>query len=777
MADGTQNRGDERTPLLGSGAGGRDPGTEDNTGGEAEDFADLNRQVKSWKRRRWISFVASLFLIYFHARKANYTWVTDSSFWISGSSSPDDLSPDYQSIDPCTNFDQLVCQGWQARHDIPEDRSSSSTLSLMAEEGQTTIRHILEGSYPGQSKHSSFSPMRLASVVASTDEENFNVMKVAYNACINETAIKQVGVQPLVDLIREVAEVFPVVDGSDTANEVLGKDDYARLSDTILLLEKWGVSTFEELGTGADDKDPELVIIQASPGGISLPSPEYYDDKDTIHKYEETLSAVFGKLLPNKKAQAQADKLAKSVVELEKKIAAVTPPPEDQQDVTKYYNIAKVSDAGKIGPALRYDLVLKSLVPSSYTTDTMLLAFPEFLANVSQILTETSKSTIQAYLIWNVITAHHNHVESSEVEPVSRFFNVLAGKEPDTKSERWKTCSGVVGNQVGWILSRFFIEKAFSEDAKKFGDQIIMEIKQQFISTLNGLSWMDDSVKTSAIRKVNLIDQKIGYPTESPDIMSPEALRDYYQGLVISESFFNNSISSNLLSVNKTWSALGKPVDHGKWEMLSTTVNAYYSPVGAEIVFPAAIMQFPVFQVDLPSYISYGAFAAVAGHELSHGFDSSGRYYDEHGKYTDWWTNHTVEEFTKRADCFVDQYSNFTVDVPNGKPLHVNGRLTLGENIADAGGLAAAFRAWKQRQQSSPDEDLPGLDHFSHEQLFFIFYANCWCGKIRPQQAVQYIYTDPHSPTFARILGTTANSRAFREAFSCPVKEPTCELW
>jgi endothelin-converting enzyme len=355
----------------------------------------------------------------------------------------------------------------------------------------------------------------------------------------------------------------------------------------------------------------------------------------------------------------------------------------------------------------------------------MLLAFPEFLSNVSQILTENTKETIQAYFIWRVIASHYSHVQASEVEPIRRFFNVLGGRDPDTKSERWKTCLGTVDSQVGWILSRFFIEAAFSEEAKKFGDQIIMDIKHQFISKLNGLSWMDDEVKKLAVNKVNLIDQKIGYPTKSPEIMNPDALRAYYGSLPITDSYFNNWLNANEFGVNSTWSALGKPVDHGEWLMLADTVNAYYNPVGAEIVFPAAIMQFPVFEVDLPSYVSYGAFASVAGHELSHAFDSSGRHYDEHGKYTDWWTNQTVEEFQKRADCFVNQYSNFTVSGPGGEPLHVNGRLTLGENIADAGGIAAAFNAWKERQDAKQDDDLPGLENFTHEQLFFIFYGNC----------------------------------------------------
>ncbi|KAI0137377.1 hypothetical protein BJ170DRAFT_605598 [Xylariales sp. AK1849] len=793
MADTNEHPNDERTPLLRSTSEtvrGVD-GNEESTTGES-DFTHLNRRVRSLKRRRWISFVASLFLIVGFVvilvlsgilSRAQGKLHMGSSLCLTpacihaASEILYNLSPEYQSLDACTNFDQLVCEGFDARHDIPQDLSSYSTTTQMSDNGRTILRHILESPYPGSSQHSAFSPQNLASVAASTDQENFNVLKEAYASCINETDIQKLGVQPLVSMIQEVAKSFPVAESTYGGNATIGEDDYACLSDTILLLEKLGITTFEGLGTGADDKHPDIVIVQASPAGLTLPSPEYYGDADTIGQYQTMLEAVFSKLLPTDTSREKASDLAQSVIELEKKIAAVTPPPEDQQDVTKSYNIVNVADAGKIGPALRLDAVIKSLVPSDYTTTTMLLAFPGFLANVSQILSESKKSTVQSYFIWKTINIYSGFVEGPEIEPLTRFSNVLAGRDPDTKTERWKTCLSYVDDTVGWILSRFFVEAAFSEDAKKFGDQIIMDIKQQCTSKLNGLSWMDDSVKKLAVNKVNLIDQKIGYPTTSPNILEPTALRDWYEGLKITQSFFNNSKSSNLFSSNKTWSMLGKPVDHGQWFMQADTVNAYYNPVGAEIVFPAGIMQFPVFEVNLPSYISHGAFASIAGHELSHAFDNSGRHYDEHGNFTDWWTDHTVEEFQKRADCFVEQYSNFSIIDTNGQPVRVNGRLTLGENIADAGGISAAFAVWKQRQQATPDADLPGLDFFSHDQLFFISYATFWCGKTRKEQALQRIYTDPHSPAFARILGTTANSRDFREAFSCPVKEPTCELW
>ncbi|KAI0878787.1 peptidase family M13 [Hypoxylon argillaceum] len=752
-------------------------------------LSQLMNEARSLRHRRWISLIASILLIAAFivililsgvlspnrkkSPKMDTSICTTPTCIHAASEILYNLSPDYKNLDPCTQFDTLVCDGFKARYDIPEDRSSYSTASIMSDNGRTTLRHILESPYPGASKHSAFSPMNLQKLAASTDEENFLTMQEAYGACMNETTLKAIGVAPLTELINSVAQSFPVTD--DTAE--LLPEDYARLSDTILLLEKLGVTSFESLYTGADDKNPDVVIIQATPAGYNLPSPEYYEDDDTVKQYQAMLAQVFSSLLPTAASRQSATQLSQSVVELEKQIAALTPPPEDGQDVTKYYNIVQVSEVGKIGPVLGLDKVVRGLAPASYVPETMLLAFPEFLGNVSQIISKTPKSTIQTFLIWNLINSYSSYVEAPEVEPISRFNNILSGRDPETKSERWKTCLSYVDGTLGWILSRFYIEAAFSEAAKKYGDQVILDIKQQFTTRLGDLDWMDESVKKLAANKVYNIDQKIGYPTESPNIMNPEALRDYYKNLVITDSFFNNSLSSNKFSASKSWSALGKPVDRGEWGMQADIVNAYYNPAGNEIVFPAGIMQFPVFSVDLPGYVSYGAFASVAGHELSHAFDNSGRHYDENGNYTDWWTDRTVEEFDKRADCFVDQYNNFTIEGNNDKPLHVNGRLTLGENIADAGGVSAAFAAWKKRQVATPDQSLPGLDHFTHDQLFFVFYANWWCGKIRKEQAINYIYTDPHSPAFARILGTTANSRPFRESFNCPAKEPTCELW
>lgn len=383
-----------------------------------------------------------------------------------------------------------------------------------------------------------------------------------------------------------------------------------------------------------------------------------------------------------------------------------------------------------------------------------------------------------SFFLWKAVQSFASYVEADEVKPYSRFRNELAGKDPDSVPERWRTCIGHVDGGVGWILSRFFVEKAFSAKAKVFGDKIVSDIKDQFAYKLRHTKWMPVKVIDKALAKVHNIVQKIGYPTKSPDIMDPKDLQGYYKDLKLAkDSYFANAVYMRQLSVRQGWQALGHPVDRDEWGMTVPTVNAYYNPPGNEIVFPAGIMQFPVFDVNVPSYLSYGAFGSVAGHELSHAFDSTGRHYDQNGNYTDWWTNSTVEAFQQRAECFVDQYHNFTVPGQDDKPLHVNGRLTLGENIADAGGLSASFQAWKLHSKKRKDQNLPGLDFFSQDQLFFVSYSNWWCGKSRKETAINRIYVDPHAPKWARVLGSMSNSREFREAFHCPVKEPTCELW
>jgi len=259
--------------------------------------------------------------------------------------------------------------------------------------------------------------------------------------------------------------------------------------------------------------------------------------------------------------------------------------------------------------------------------------------------------------------------------------------------------------------------------------------------------------------------------------MDPQSVRDWYKGLNITNDYFGDGVAIWRYGVARQWSQLGRPVDHDLWGMAPQELNAYYDPSQNQIVFPAAIMQFPLFDADLPSYVSYGGWGSVVGHEMSHGFDMSGRLYDGNGVLTDWWTNTTAAEFNRRAQCFVKQYDNFTLTAKDGEVQHGIGELDLGENIADSGGTVIAYGAWKAAETVTAGQKLPGLEQFSNDQLFFMFRTLFFCGNYNVEYLISLMQTDPHPPPAYRVKAPVMNSAAFLEAFNCPNKKPQCELW
>lgn len=527
----------------------------------------------------------------------------------------------------------------------------------------------------------------------------------------------------------------------------------------------------------ADEKDPDVNVLHMTAPRLGLPAKEYYKDKDVLKRYTRMISEV-AESFKQKSGAFTTQFIAEDVVELEVKLAEASPTEEERQDPQKAYNPRTFAEAHALVPQVDIPALIKS-GNSKFEARKVVVGKPSYFEDLSKILNETKTETVAAYLMWSTIQSYAGSVEGNAIIPLRRFYNILGGKEPDAKTDRWRKCLSHVDNGLGWILSGLFIEKAFSEESKKYGDQVILDIKAEFIRKLDASEWMTPQVRNLAISKVHNIVQKIGYPTASPDIRDPEQLQDYYANVNISaHAYFDNVVALTRADVSREWSKATEPVDRNEWGMTASTVNAYYNPPGNEIVFPAGIMQRAIFYPpSVPSYLTYGGFGAVAGHELSHAFDSGGRYFDQTGNMTDWWDNATIAEFERKAECFVEEYGNFTIDGPDGKPHHVNGRLTLGENLADAGGLSAAFNAWKRREEEAPGQLLPGLQEYSKEQVFFMSYGNVWCGKTREAEKLKRLYGDPHSPNEARVLLTVANSREFRESFGCKVKEATCKLW
>ncbi|CAK7264191.1 hypothetical protein SEPCBS57363_000951 [Sporothrix epigloea] len=726
--------------------------------------------------------LALLLTLYFaHAGKSQLVGVCMTPACIHAASGYlKSLSPKYKELDPCTDFEEYVCGGWQGEHDLRADQGMSDTLNVMSDRATSTVRRILEGEYPGSSDHSTFSPSQLSVSVASTDRQNFDELKAAYNVCMDVDAITKVGIKPIVKLLNELSDTFGT--SSSLSSAAL---DY---SESVLYLKKNGIDAFFGSYVGDDDKDPQTQVISISPiASFGLPSKLYFEDKEVVTQYLEAMAKVLSAIQPSVASIGPADAAAKAVVELEARLSHAAPDIEDLYDITKSYNTMAIKDTAKLLPHFGFEKSLNHFVPADYTLNMTVTAFPEVLANVSQIVADTPKDVVHNFLYWRLIVHYSSAVLGPEIQPWRQFLNILQGKDANAEPERWRTCVSHVGGTLGWILSRFYVEASFSAAAKDFGNQIVSDIKSAYLVNFDKVAWMDDETRRVAAEKVHNIDQKIGYPSNSPNIMNPEDLRKYYAPVSVGSSYFDNILSSDDFDSKAMWSKLGKPTDMEEWDMIASVVNAYYRPPHNEIVFPAAIMQFPLFSVDLPSYVSYGAFGAVAGHELSHAFDNNGRHYDLHGRYDNWWTNATIEAFTEKAECFVEEFNNFTVNGKDG-PIHIKGRQTLGENIADSSGLTAARMAWDLRRatlkknnkgasNSVENLSLPGLTHFTHEQLFYISYGNTWCSKYRPAMLTQRVTTDEHSPDLIRIKGALLNSRGFLEAFQCPVKEPTCEVW
>ncbi len=384
--------------------------------------------------------------------------------------------------------------------------------------------------------------------------------------------------------------------------------------------------------------DPDNVVTSVTaPRWIGLPSKEYYKDQKILSKYAKTIGEVLEALLQeaehNSASKAPPDalgyarfatrreELVHAIVNFETKIAEASPDAEDAQDVTKYYNPRTLAETEGLLPQLSFSYIFSNLAPSDYKPDRLIINTPAYLESLSNTLLETSKETLQAYLVWKAVQTHATRIEHDAVKPLIRFDNEIQGKDPDASEERWRKCVKEVDHDLGWILSRFFVGKAFSKQARDFGDRIVYDIKHQFAQKLNATKWMTEDVRELAIEKVKNIVQKIGYPTKSPNILDPAALREFYKAVNISKSeFFENALSAATFYTKHEFAALGKPTDRDEWGMTVPTVNAYYNPAGNEIVFPAGIMQSPVFyEPSVPQYLSYGAFGAVSGHELSHG--------------------------------------------------------------------------------------------------------------------------------------------------------------
>ncbi|KAI9222862.1 hypothetical protein BC828DRAFT_364778 [Blastocladiella britannica] len=481
-------------------------------------------------------------------------------------------------------------------------------------------------------------------------------------------------------------------------------------------------------------------------------------------------------------------KVAKQVVDFEKQLAAISMPNEDAGDPIKTYNpmpLADLEAKSKViawGPFLR-DQATRNGAPASAVGSTIVAVTVEYLEKVDAIVQATPAAVVRAYVAYKVAAAYSSAVDQATQAKWDDFRQTVYGLAPGTHPPREDTCLAAVDRAMGFATGRWFVSQRFPGTSREEARAVIKGILQAFEHKLDKLTWLDPVTREKARAKSRALDRKVGFPDWISNVTT--VIEKYAPLRIAADDHFGNVQRVSRESVKESWQKLDKPTDYTEWGMTPATVNAYYNPSHNEIVFPAGILQGAFFAPDGIAAVNYGAIGVVAGHELSHGFDNNGRHYDEKGRLVDWWTEETTKEFTTRAQCFVDQYSSFYVEDPQGRKIYVNGKLTLGENLADNGGLRQSWDAWKAAQQSrngGRDERLPGLATLSSEQLFFLGFAHVWCGKARPEYALQQIRTDPHSPGFVRTNAAIQNSPEFAHAFSCPAGAPMnpehkCTLW
>jgi len=496
-----------------------------------------------------------------------------------------------------------------------------------------------------------------------------------------------------------------------------------------------------------DEKQTSKNIASFGQGGTTLPDRDYYlvnssRNRDIKQAYESYVQKVFGLSGFN---DTEAVKKFSQIWTIEEALAKAQWKREDMRDPYKTYNKLTKADLTEKAPQLNWDDTYQTLKIAG--EDSVIVNNPDFFAAASGLLHSQPLENWKTYLQWNVLKNAAPLLSTPFVEASFAFQQALTGQKEMTP--RWERTFNLIDRNIGELLGQLYVAKYFKPEAKKRMEELVKNLSQTFEERIKTLDWMSDETKEKALEKLHAFTPKIGYPDKWKT----------YDGLEIKpDDFFGNIRRAETWDYEDMVSQLGKPVDRTRWGMTPPTVNAYYNPVNNEIAFPAGILQFPFYDFAADDAVNYGGIAAVIGHEMTHGFDDQGRQYAADGNLKDWWTKEDADKFKKRANQVVAQYNAYTVL----DTLHVNGKLTLGENLADLGGLAMAYAAFKKTPQGQSNEKIDG---FTPDQRFFLSWAQVWRMNIRPETAAQLIMVDPHSPAEARTIGPIVNMDAWYKAF------------
>ena len=637
-----------------------------------------------------------------------------------------------RSVDPCTDFYRFTCGGWMARNPIPPDQAVWGRFNELAENNLIIERRILEQ----------------ASVESAKRDANTQKIGDYYTSCMDEAAIEKKGLEPLRPELDRIA----------------GLESKAELPAYLAHAHQIGSNAFFEFSSQPDFKNASLEIAETDQSGLGLPDRDYYlkTDPNTValrEKYVQYMQRML--VLAGEKPETAAAN-AKAIMAIETALAKSSLDRVSRRDPARLYHDLTLTELGKLSPAFDWNrYIVTSKAPKFNSLN---VAVPEFVKGFNDVIANAELGDIKTYLRWRLLSTTAAMLPKAFVDAQFDFFGKTLTGATELRP-RWKRCVRFTNSDLGEALGKAYVEVAFSGQSKQRVLTMVHAIEQALRGDIQELSWMTPETREQALIKLSAVENKIGYP---------DKWRDYSSLTIVRGDALGNSLRSNEFETHRELAKIGEPVDRSEWSMSPPTVNAYYNPQENNINFPAGILQPPFFDMRADDAVNMGGIGAVIGHELTHGFDDQGRHFDGKGNLRDWWTPKDSQAFEARAQCFVDQYSKY-VPVDD---LHLNGKLTLGENTADNGGVRLALFAL----QATSGIKGAAVEGFTPEQQFFVSFGQIWCDNARPEVLRLRTQVDPHSPDKFRVNGVLSNMPEFQKAFSCKPDSPMvnpkpCRAW
>ncbi|XP_046832673.1 neprilysin-4-like isoform X1 [Vespa crabro] len=665
-----------------------------------------------------------------------------------------------KTANPCQDFYQYACGNWEKRNPIPKDKAAYDTFEMLRESLDIVLKELLEDKVPHN-------------VRLNTDDATVKA-KYHFQSCMNYEILEQRMEQPVLKLLEELGG-WPILksDWDPDKFDWLLLVAQLRLYNNNILISEW---------VGPDIKNSDQYVIQFDQTSLGLPTRDYFLQPSNMI-YLNAYKDYFIKIVTLLGASLQnATVHANQLIEFETKLAKITFSPDERRNISELYQKMSIGELCSMVPQIDWRKYLSIVLARPVNTSEPVVVFAlQYIQDLVNLLSKTEPRTIANYLLWRFVRHRVNNLDDRFQEAKQKFYYILFGIEQ--APPRWKNCVSQVNANMGIAVGSMFVRKYFDEKSKNDTLSMTREIQESFRALLNQTTWIDNETKRLASEKVNAMLLRIGYPDF---ILQPHLLNERYKDVVIHpDKYFENTLNILQHLTRVEQDRLGSSVNKTLWNTAPAVVNAYYSRYKNQIMFPAGILQPPFYHRYFPKSLNYGGIGVVIGHEITHGFDDKGRLFDKNGNLHRWWKNEDINGFHERAKCligkkFIDQYSRYTVSEVGAQ---INGINTQGENIADNGGIKQAFKAYERWLYINGDKDetLPGISA-TGRQLFFLNFAQVWCGSMRPEAAKNKLRIAVHAPGKFRVIGTLSNSKAFADVFHCPLGTPMnpinkCSVW